>query len=109
MAILVWVFSIIGLLTMVLSVPLIMGKIPPNPWYGYRTKRTLTSKEIWYPTNAYAGKWLLGSGLWDLFAAFALKAVRHISAPVYALGVLAVLVIMLACGAGMVSRFVDSL
>jgi hypothetical protein len=109
MTILVWVFSIIGLVSMALAVPLILGKIPPNRWYGYRTKRTLERNEIWYLTNAYAGKWLLGSGLWVLFAVFSLKAIRHISAPMYALGVLGVLIIMLAVGAGMVSRFVNSL
>ena len=30
-----------GLLLRVLSVPLLLGKVGPNPWYGFRVRRTL--------------------------------------------------------------------
>jgi hypothetical protein len=51
-----------GLLT-ALSVPLILGKIGPNPWYGFRVKKTLNDSAVWYPANAYAGKRLFVVGL----------------------------------------------
>src|SRR5690606_35974547 len=45
----------------VLSVPLILRKVPPNALYGFRTPLTRSSPEVWYPANAYAGKALLGA------------------------------------------------
>src|SRR5262245_39900795 len=40
------------------SVPMILRKVPPNPAYGFRTRLTMSSPEIWYPANAFAG-WAL--------------------------------------------------
>ena len=44
----------VGGLLAALSVPLILGKVPPNPWYGFRTPRTLSDARVWYPANRYA-------------------------------------------------------
>lgn len=41
-----------------LSVPLILRKVPPNTFYGFRIPLTLSKPEIWYPVNAFAG-WAL--------------------------------------------------
>lgn len=38
-----------------LSVPLILRKVPPNPVYGYRTPTTLRQPALWYEANAYFG------------------------------------------------------
>ena len=38
-----------------LNIPLYLGKIKRNGWYGFRTPRTLSSDEIWYPANREAG------------------------------------------------------
>ena len=108
MATLTIIYCVGGVLTAGLSIPLILGKIPPNRWYGFRVKRTLEDNDIWYRTNAYAGKWLLGTGLWVIFTAFALKAIRHISLTAYALGVLGVLVLILGVGASLVMRFTNA-
>ncbi|MFN2609573.1 MAG: SdpI family protein [Actinomycetota bacterium] len=40
------------------SIPLILRWIGPNSWYGFRTQKTLSSREIWFPVNAFAG-WAL--------------------------------------------------
>jgi uncharacterized membrane protein len=40
-----------------------MEKVPPNYLYGFRTKKTLSNKEIWYKANKYMGKDLLVIGL----------------------------------------------
>lgn len=48
---------------LVLSVPLILGKIPPNPIYGFRTAKTRSDPKIWYPVNGALGKGLLGAAL----------------------------------------------
>jgi uncharacterized membrane protein len=43
----------------VLGVPLILRKVPPNALYGFRTPRTLSSPDIWYPANAFSGAAML--------------------------------------------------
>ena len=57
------VFAGLGLLMVILAVPMILGKVSPNSVYGFRTKKTKSDPEIWYPANAYAGKWLLTWGV----------------------------------------------
>ena len=47
---------------------MIMGKVPPNHWYGFRVRRTLEDPDTWYPANVYAGKLLLVCGLVVLVA-----------------------------------------
>jgi uncharacterized membrane protein len=39
----------------VVSIPMILRKIPPNSSYGFRTKLTLSSPDIWYPANTFSG------------------------------------------------------
>lgn len=44
-----------GLSLMALSLPLIYQKVPPNHWYGFRVRKTLTDRRIWYAANRAAG------------------------------------------------------
>jgi hypothetical protein len=46
-------------LLMVLAIPMALGMVPPNRYYGFRTSKTLASPEIWYAANRIAGWWLL--------------------------------------------------
>ncbi|HZP81080.1 MAG TPA: SdpI family protein [Chthonomonadaceae bacterium] len=62
-------YTLIGLLFMGLSVPLIQKRIKPNPWYGFRVPKTLSDERIWYAANAYSGVTLFLAG-----AAIALSA-----------------------------------
>ncbi len=51
--------SIIGtLIIMGVCIPLIMGKIPPNGLYGFRTAKSVSDPKIWYAINRYLG-WAL--------------------------------------------------
>jgi uncharacterized membrane protein len=43
-------------LFVVLSLPLILRKVPRNIVYGYRTRATLASDDVWYEANAYFGR-----------------------------------------------------
>jgi hypothetical protein len=45
----------------VLAVPVVLGKVPPNPIYGFRTPKTLSSPGIWYAANRIAGWMLIGA------------------------------------------------
>jgi uncharacterized membrane protein len=49
-------FAAVGLLFIGLSVPLILGRVPPNHFYGCRTQRTLSDPTIWYEANRVSGK-----------------------------------------------------
>ena len=42
---------------------LMRGSIPPNPYIGIRTTRTLSDPEVWYQVNAQAGKIMFVAGL----------------------------------------------
>lgn len=55
--------TILPLLTVGLSVPLILRKVPPNPFYGLRTKATFSSDRVWYAANRIAGIWLAIAGI----------------------------------------------
>lgn len=51
---------VIPLLVLALFIPLVLGKVPPNNAYGFRTPKTLSSPDIWYPANRVAG-WFMGA------------------------------------------------
>ena len=57
----------VPLLALALAVPLILEKVPPNNTYGFRTSRTLSAPEIWYPANRMAGWFMAGGGPLALF------------------------------------------
>ena len=61
-------FAAVGLLFIGLSIPLILGKVPPNKFYGCRTKKTLSDPKIWYEVNRASGKDFLTSGVLVLAA-----------------------------------------
>jgi uncharacterized membrane protein len=46
-------FLVTGLMEIIISIPLILEKIQPNYIYGFRVKKTLSNKEIWYKANKY--------------------------------------------------------
>jgi len=64
------VFYLTGLLLIILAIPMIRRKVPPNRWYGFRVSRALNDPAVWYPANAYAGKLLFIFGLVVLGATF---------------------------------------
>ncbi len=52
----------VGLLWILLALPLIARRIPRNALYGFRTPKTLSSDDVWYPANAYMGRGLYHCG-----------------------------------------------
>lgn len=48
-------FSVLGAVLIGVCIPLILNKIPPNCLYGFRTRKSLSTPEIWYKTNRYFG------------------------------------------------------
>ncbi len=58
-------------LVLLISAPMALGKIPPNRIYGFRTEKTLSSPEVWYPANRAAG--------WFMVAAAAVSLVFNLA------------------------------
>jgi SdpI/YfhL protein family len=48
-------FFIPAVIFAALSVPLVLGLVPPNRFFGVRTRRTLSSPDLWRRTNRVAG------------------------------------------------------
>jgi uncharacterized membrane protein len=51
------------LLFIVLGLPLVVGRIPPNKLYGFRTPATIADVSLWYRVNRAAGIDLVAGGL----------------------------------------------
>lgn len=49
----------LGVLLAAVALPLILGKVPMNRWYGVRVPRAFESPEKWYAINRVGGLWLL--------------------------------------------------
>lgn len=64
-------FFIPAVIFLLISLPLIFGLIPPNRFYGVRTRETFANPEVWYRTNRVAGgAFVVSSLLYLLVAAF---------------------------------------
>ena len=53
----------IGPVLVVLSIPLILGWIPQNRFYGFRIPAACGNKSVWYDANALCERHLLLLGL----------------------------------------------
>ena len=69
---------LIGLafLIAVISVPLLLRKVPPNRWYGVKVPASFVSTENWYAINEFGAKRLLGLAL-----ALVIVGLVHLSLP----------------------------
>lgn len=55
-------FLLQGILLAGVSLPLVAGRVKRNGVYGFRTPKTLSSDDVWYAANRYAGRQLFGAG-----------------------------------------------
>lgn len=56
------IYAGMGLLVILICMPMILEKVPPNNWYGFRTRRTVSDPDVWYPANRIAGQYLAVAG-----------------------------------------------
>ena len=56
-------FFIPSLLISLVAIPLVLGLIPRNRWYGIRTSQTLSDEKVWYRSNRFGGWTFLFSGM----------------------------------------------
>ena len=50
------VLMVSGPLLVLLAIPLWLRRIPPNRFYGVRTRATLADEALWYDVNARSGR-----------------------------------------------------
>jgi len=61
---------VLPLVNVAVAVPLALRKVPPNRWYGFRTKRTLSDTQFWYEVNSRGGMNLVVASAIALAARF---------------------------------------
>jgi hypothetical protein len=57
------VFFFTGLMLIGLAIPMILKKVPPNQWYGWRTPKAFRDEDTWYEINRYIGRDILYMGI----------------------------------------------
>jgi len=93
----VLLFVMIGALFVALGIPLKQGAVPPNWWYGFRTRKTLSDKEIWYTINRIMGIDMIRAGAVLVGACLIVLALRNTLSPeVIVVLLVGVMLIMMA-------------
>lgn len=98
-----------SLLFSLMSIPLILRKIPPNPVYGYRSRTTLGDERIWYEANAYFGVRFLIANVLSAFLAVVLHQWPGLPPPIYLKGSIVLLAAPVAAAWLLTARFIRSL
>ena len=102
-------YVVFGLLLAGLAVPLLLDKIPPNGWYGFRVPSTLYNADLWYKVNRYMARWMLLSGIITVAGAVALFFVPGLSVDAYAWLCLIVFAVPFAIGVVLSFRYLRRL
>lgn len=90
-------FLFMGVVFIALSVPLILKKVPPNNWYGFRTPKTLSDEKIWYEANRISAQGMVVVGIVLVIASLALLLLAKEMSDVAKLVIIgAVLIVSLA-------------
>jgi hypothetical protein len=56
-------FVIPSFIFLLISIPLVLGWIPKNRFYGVRTQKTLSDKRVWLAVNRLGGRLIIASSL----------------------------------------------
>lgn len=62
----------VGVIYTALGVPLALGRIAPNDWYGVRIPKTMANRDVWYSMNRTCGRSMIVCGVLSLIIAFLL-------------------------------------
>lgn len=102
-------YVIFGTLLTLLGVPLLLGKIPPNGWYGFRVPSTLYDERLWYKVNRYMARWMILSGIITVAGAVGLYFVPGLTVDSYAWLCLAVFALPFTIGVVLSFRYLRRL
>jgi len=99
----------VSALVILLAIPLARRRIPPNRWYGFRVAATFADREVWFETNAQAGRDLIALGVLLTLVALVLPLLTPVISPqlqllLYALVLVAGSVVITVRGLRLASR-----
>ena len=57
------VAGLMGLAFVLVAIPLWLDRVPPNRFYGFRTRSTLSDESLWYAVNKPTGLILMVTGV----------------------------------------------
>lgn len=66
---------VVGVIYTALGVPLALGRVAPNGWYGVRIPKTMENQDVWYSVNRTCGRAMIACGGLSLVIAFLLHVV----------------------------------
>jgi uncharacterized membrane protein len=69
-------YGIGGVFLIAISLPVMYDKVPPNGFYGFRTPRTMSDPNLWYPANRVAGRNMVLAGLIVIITALVVFAMQ---------------------------------
>ena len=98
-----------GGLLILLSLPLLWEKVPPNPVYGFRLPATMNDPKVWYATNKFGAKRLMVTGISTVVAAAIFYFIPGITVDGYALACLFVFALVFTVGLVQSLRYMHSL
>jgi len=75
-------FILVGLVFILIGVPFYLEKVKPNRWSGFRTRKTLSSPEVWYAANKVMGFDLILAGGAMLILSLAVVAINRWYSPI---------------------------
>lgn len=104
-----FLFTASGLLVTILGFPLLLKKVKPNPWYGFRTGRTLADPRVWYAVNQHAAVRLIIAGISFVVSAIIFYFVPGISVDEYAVACGVVFSIVMTIGIIQSVKYLHSL
>jgi uncharacterized membrane protein len=64
--VLIYILVGVSVFMVIIGMPMALGKIPPNDWYGVRLPVTMRSKGAWDAANIQYGWWAVLSGVLSL-------------------------------------------
>ncbi|HET9914784.1 MAG TPA: SdpI family protein [Anaerolineales bacterium] len=110
LSLLFFLFLIVfGIVSILIALPLLDGKVKPNLIYGFRVRATLESPKTWYAVNKYFAQRLLLAAVAEIVAAIALFTVPNMEPSIYVLSTLIVFVIAFSIGMMQTSSYLKSL
>ena len=83
MDLIIFVYTLIGLLLVIMAIPFMRDRVGPNNWAGFRIPETTEDPEVWYPAHHYAGKWMFGLGWVNIIAAIGLALLPGMGETLY--------------------------
>ncbi|HKI97484.1 MAG TPA: SdpI family protein [bacterium] len=56
-----WTITSMYVVLIVANVPLVLGVVPPNRWYGFRLPGARFDPALWYELNAMGGRFFIAA------------------------------------------------